>query len=133
MDMPQLQYTLEFVACYIGAIYRRQFRMENCSDTCRYRFEWSNSQYLTFSPAVGHLAPREIKTVTVSFVAQEAINFEKVVRAPVDIPPPPRRGKAKAEPPKPPEHVVSCQVMAITYPLAEPELPEPWVVNQESP
>ena len=44
------------------------------------RFEWHNSQYLTFSPAIGHLAPREIKTVTVAFVANEAINFEKVVR-----------------------------------------------------
>ncbi|KAF0295087.1 Hydrocephalus-inducing [Amphibalanus amphitrite] len=115
-DMPQLQYTLEFVSCYIGVAYNRQFRMENCSDNSRYRFEWHNSQYLTFSPAFGHLAPREIKTITVTFVANEAINFEKVVKPSVDVPPPTtKRGKAKVEPAKP-EHSVSCVVTAIAYP-----------------
>lgn len=71
-------YYVNLGSCYLKKKSRAILRLTNRSKTDYFKFSWQNAQYITISPAVGHLYPQCFKEINLTFFPEESVELEQV-------------------------------------------------------
>ncbi|KAJ9575412.1 hypothetical protein L9F63_025638, partial [Diploptera punctata] len=76
-DPKPLIYHLDYGLCNLNTLKRHSFKITNHSRTQAYCFDWDSHPNVLFTPTSGHVASRQSKNITATFLSSTPEVLEK--------------------------------------------------------